>query len=71
MLLIQMLPAIPSIWQGFIESDSVHLHFQHGGEQSSLPGCVSPSDTVHPVVGMKPDDSGVVIGYEVNECTHT
>ena len=45
----------------------------HGGEGSSFPGLVPSDDTVNSesVVGIKPGDSGVVIGYQVDECTHT
>ena len=40
---------------------------------SSFPGLVSPSDTVssESVVAIKPGDSGVVIGYHIEEFTHT
>ena len=45
----------------------------HGGKESSFPGLVPSDDTVNSesVVGVKPDDSGVVIGYQFNEFTHT
>ena len=40
-------------------------------EESSFPGSAPPDDTINSksVVGIKPGDSGVVIGYQVNECT--
>ena len=45
----------------------------HGREWSSSPGLVLSDDTVdsESVVGIKPGDSGVVIGYQVDEFTHT
>ena len=45
----------------------------HDGEGSSFPGLVPSDDTVdsEPVMGIKPGDSGVVIGYQVDEFTHT
>ena len=44
-----------------------------GGEGSSFPGFLPPNDTVHSesVMGVKPGDSGVVIGYQADEFTHT
>ena len=36
-----------------------------------FPGLVPSSDTVNSVVGIKPGDSGVVIGYQVDESTNT
>ena len=77
MLLIQLSPAIQSIgghttlgaWQRFL----IHLLSLHGGEGSSFPGCVLPDRIVNTksVVGIKPGDSGGVIGYQVDEFTHT
>ena len=45
----------------------------HDGEGSSFPGLVPSDDTVHSesVMGIKPGDSGVVIGYQVDEFTCT
>ena len=52
-----------------------HLVLQpslHGGEGSSFPGLVPSDDMVNSesVVGIKCGDSGVVIGYHVDEFTH-
>ena len=40
-----------------------------GGELSSFPGFVPSNDMVNSEIAMvvKPDDSGVVIGYQVDE----
>ena len=45
----------------------------YGGEGSSVPGLVPSDDTVNSesVVCIKPVDSGVVIGYQVDWFTHT
>ena len=45
----------------------------HGREGYSLPGVVPPNCTVKSklVVGIKPGDSGVVIGCQVDEYTRT
>ena len=45
----------------------------HGGEGSSFPGLVPPNDMVGSecVVGIKCGDSGVMIGYQVDEFTCT
>ena len=45
----------------------------HGGEGSSFPGVAPLNDMVNSesVMDIKPGDSGVVIGYQVDECTHT
>ena len=45
----------------------------HDGEGSSFPGLVPSDDVVNPdsVMAIKPGDSSVVIGYQVNEFTHT
>ena len=45
----------------------------HDGEGSSFPGLVLSDDTVNSesVMGIKPGDSGVVNGYQVDEFTHT
>ena len=43
----------------------------HGGEGGSFPGSTPPNDTTHSAsaVGVKSGNSGVVIGYEVDEFT--
>ena len=43
----------------------------HDGEGSSFPGLVPSDDTVNSesVMGIKPGDSGMVIGYEDDEFT--
>ena len=45
----------------------------YGGEGSSFPGLVPSDDMVdsESVMGIKPGDSGVVIGYQVDEFTCT
>ena len=45
----------------------------HDGEGSSVPGCVPPNDMVNYelVMDVKPGDSGVMTGYQVDEVTHT
>ena len=45
----------------------------HGGEGSSFPGLVPSNDSVYSesVMGIKPGESGVMIGYQVDEFTHT
>ena len=45
----------------------------HSGEGSPFPGLVPSDDMVdfEFVMGIKPGDSGVVIGYQVDEVTHT
>ena len=45
----------------------------YSGEGSSFPGLVPSNDTVdsESVVGIKPGDSHVVVGYQVDEFTHT
>ena len=44
----------------------------HGGKGSSFPGLVPPSETIDlkSVLNIKPGDSGVVNGYQVDEITH-
>ena len=58
---------------GLAESHPIHLPSLHFREGSSIPGLVPSNDTVdsESVVGIKPGDSGVVIGYQVNEFTCT
>ena len=48
-------------------------HSLHDGEGSSFSGLVPSHDVVNSdsVMGIKPGDSGVVIGYQVDEFTHT
>ena len=53
-------------WQRVTDPPSLH-----GGEGSSFPGLVPSNDKVNSesVVGIKPGDSGVVMGYQVDEFT--
>ena len=55
------------------ESHLIPLPYLHGGEGSSFPGLVPSDDTVgsESAMGIKPGDSGVVIGYQVDEFTCT
>ena len=56
-----------------MESHLIPLPSLHGGEGSSFPRLM-PSDDVgnsESVMGVKPGDSGVVIGYQVDEFTCT
>ena len=55
------------------ESHSIPLPSLHDGEGSSFPGLVPSDDAVDSdsVMGIKPGDSGVVIGYQIDEFTHT
>ena len=48
------------------------LHLMHGGEGSSFPCCVPPSDLLDSksVVGIKPGDSGVEIGIWLINFSH-
>ena len=61
-----------SFW-GIAESHLIPPPSPHGREGSSFPGLVLPNDTVNceSMVAMKPSDSGVVVGYQVGEFTHT
>ena len=54
-------------------SHPIPLPSLHGGEQSSFIGLVPSIDTFNSesVIGIKPGDSGVVIGYQVDEFTCT
>ena len=56
-------------WERVTQSPLPSLH---GGERSSVPGLVPSDDMVNSesVVGVKPGDSGVVIGYQVDDFTH-
>ena len=58
---------------GLAESHPIPLPSLHDGDGSSFSGLVPPNDTVNSesVVGFKPGDSGVVIGYQVDDFTHT
>ena len=50
---------------GLVESHLIPLPFLCDGEGSSFPGLVPSDDVVNSdsVMGIKPGDSGVVIGY--------
>ena len=50
------------------ESHLIPLPSLHGGERSSFPGLVPSNDMMDSdsAVGIRPGDSGVVIGYQVN-----
>ena len=54
-------------------SHPITLSSLHGREGSSFPDLAPPNDTVNSelVLGMKPSDSVVIIGYQVDEFTHT
>ena len=56
-----------------IESHPILLPSLHDGEVSSFPGLVPSDDTVDSdsVMGIKPGDSSVVIGFQVDEFTCT
>ena len=58
---------------GSIESHLIPLPSLHGGEGSSFPGLVPSDDAVNSdsVLGIKPGDSSVVIGYQADEFSHT
>ena len=58
---------------GSIESHLIPLPSLYNGEGSSFPGLVPSDDTVNSesAMGVKPGESGVVIGYQVNEFAHT
>ena len=58
---------------GSIESHLIPPPLLHAGEGSSFPGLVPSDDVVDPdsVMAVKPGDSGVVIGYQVDEFTRT
>ena len=55
------------------QSHPILLPCLHDGEGSSFPGLVPSDDTVdsESVMGVKPGDSSVVIGYQVDEFTCT
>ena len=58
---------------GLAECHPIHPPSLHGGEGSSFPGLVPSDDMVdcESVMGVKPCDSSVVIGYQVDEFTCT
>ena len=58
---------------GSVESHLIPLPSLHGVEGSSFPGLVPSDDAVNSdsVIDIKPGDSGVVIGYQVDESTRT
>ena len=58
---------------GSVESHLIPPPSLHDGEGSSFPDLVPSDDVVDSdsVMGIKPGDSGVVIGYQVDEFTHT
>ena len=58
---------------GDLQSHPIPPPSLHGREGSSFPGLVPSDDMVdsESVVGIKPGDSGVVIGYQVDEFAHT
>ena len=58
---------------GSIVSHLIPPPLLHAGEGSSFPGLVPSDDVVDPdsVMAVKPGDSGVVIGYQVDEFTRT
>ena len=58
---------------GSVESHLIPLSSLHDGEGSSFPGLVPSDDAVDSdsVMGIKPGDSSVVIGYQVDEFTCT
>ena len=68
----QPLGGVHSLW-GSIESHPIPLPSLHDGEGSSFPGLVPSDDALDSdsVMGIKPGDSGVVIGYQFDEFTHT
>ena len=55
------------------ENHQIPKPFLLGGDESSFSVLVPSDDTVdsESVVGIKPGDSSVVIGYQVDECIHT
>ena len=78
MLLSLLFPSHPIYMVGHIVLGAWQSHpflppFLHGGEGSSSPVLVSSDDMVdsESAMGIKPGDSGVVIGYQVDEFTHT
>ena len=78
MLLHLLFPAIPSIWCGIQlwelgrVTQSLCLPYMVG-RGSSFPALIPSNDTVdsESAMDITPGDSGVVIGYQVDEFTHT
>ena len=66
----QPIGGVYSLW-GSIESHLIPPPSLHDG--ASFPGLVPSDDVVNPdsVMAIKPGDSGVVIGYQVDEFTRT
>ena len=60
-------------WMAQQSVNPIHLHSLYCREESSLPGCVPPNDTINSksLVGIKSGDSGMVIGCQFDEFTHT
>ena len=58
---------------GSVERHLIPLPSLHDGEGSSFPGLVPSDDAVDSdsVLAIKPADSSMVIGYQVNKFTHT
>ena len=56
---------------GGLGSHMIHLPSLHGEERSAFLGLLPHNDMVNSksVVGFKPDDSGLVIGYQIEEFT--
>ena len=75
LLLIQLFQPFdgPYSLGGSVESHLIPLPSLHDRERSSFPRLVPSDDRVdsESVMGIKPGDSGVVIGYQVDEFTHT
>ena len=63
----------PYNFGGSADSHLIPPSSLHDGEGSSFPGLVPSDDIVNSesAVGIKPCDSGVVIGYQVDEFIHT
>ena len=77
MLLLLLLPSHPIYMVGHTtlrawQRHPIHSPALHSREQSSFPGLVPSDDTVNSesAMGIKPDDSGVVIGYHFDDFTH-
>ena len=75
MLLSQLFTAFPFILGHIALGGSAETHdpstFSTWLEESSFPGCIPPNDTINSVVAVKPGYSGLVIGYQIDEYTHT
>ena len=78
MLLSQLFPNHPIYMVGHTalgawQSHPIPLPSLHGGQGSSFPGLVPSDATVNSesAMGIKPGDSGVVIGYQIDEFMHT